>query len=205
MAQVTLNDINQYITMIRINFENAYKSQTAEEREMLLMSWYAILKNYPKEICDVAVLNAIKNAEFAPRIGAIVSEIDKMQSAFEKTEAELWNELERRLREVVDCVYSFKFTYIEPNGLSQGDNARLRVKAIFNELPPELREYVQNPSGLIQLSKLRDEQLNFEKGRFNKAMPVLRERAKTRAMLGDSDLSGVICGMGGRFLIESQT
>ena len=50
MAAVTPQDINKYITTIRINFENAYKTQTDEEREILIKSWYAILKDYPKEV-----------------------------------------------------------------------------------------------------------------------------------------------------------
>jgi hypothetical protein len=202
MAQLTINDVNQYITMIRINFENAYRAQTAEEREMLLASWYAILQNYPKEVCDAAVLNAIKNAEYAPRIGAVVKEIERMQAAYEKTDAELWGELKGCMREVAECAYRFRFTYVELNGLSQGDNARLKVKEIFNGLSPELKEYCRNPSGLIELAQLNDEQLNFEKGRFNKAMPVLKERAKTRAQIGTSDLCGIIHSMSNNFLLE---
>ena len=201
MTQLTINDVNKYVTMIRINFENAYKAQTAEEREMLLASWYAILKDYPKEVCDAAVLNAIKNAEFAPRIGSIVKEIEKMQKAYEKTEAELWAELQSCMREVASCAYKFRFNYIEANGLTQGDNARARVKEIFNGLSPELKEYCRTPNGLIELSQLTDEQLNYEKGRFNKTVPQLKERTKTRAQIGGS-LSGLIQGMGNFLLIE---
>ena len=202
MAHLTINDVNQYITMIRINFENAYRAQTDEEREMLLASWYAILQNYPKEVCDAAVLNAIKNAEYAPRIGSIVREIEKMQVAYEKTDAELWAELKGCMREVAECVYRFRFTYIEPNGLSQGDNARLRVKEIYNGLSPELKEYCRNEHGLIELAQLTDEQMSFEKGRFNKAMPVLKERAKTRAQIGGGSLFGLIHSMGNNHLLE---
>ena len=201
MTQLTIKDVNQYITMIRINFENAYKAHTDEEREMLLASWYAILKDYPKEICDKAVINAIKNAEFAPRIGSIVKEIEKMQVAFEKTEGELWAELTECLREVRECVYRFRFTFVEANGLSQGENARLRVKELFAGLSPELKEYSRNESGLIDLARLDTEQLGFEKGRFNKTMPQLKERAKTRGQLSDS-LTLLIQGVSNKFLLE---
>lgn len=201
MTQLTINDVNKYITMIRINFENAYKAQTAEEREMLLASWYAILKDYPKEVCDAAVLNAIKNAEYAPRIGSIVKEIEKMQKAYEKTEAELWAELQGCLREVANCAYKFRFNFIQANGLTEGDNARERVKEIFNGLSPELKEYCRTPNGLIEISQLTDEQLGYEKGRFNKTVPQLKERSKTRAQIGGS-LSGLIQGMGNFLMIE---
>lgn len=202
MTRLTINDVNQYITMIRINFENAYKAQTAEEREMLLASWYAILQSYPKEVCDAAVLNAIKNAEYAPRIGSIVKEIEKMQKAYEKSEAELWAELQGCLREVAACAYRFRFNFIEANGLTQGENAQMRVKEIFNSLSPELKEYCRNVNGLIELSQLDGEQRGYEKGRFNKMMPVLKDRAKTRAEIG-GNLSGLIQGLGNKFLLEN--
>lgn len=201
MTPVTIKDINQYITMIRINFENAYKAHTDEEREMLLASWYAILKEYPKEICDKAVIQAIKYAKFAPRIGDIVDQIEKMQVAFEKTEGELWAELSSILRDVDECVYRFRFTAIAKNGLTQGENARLKLKEIYNNLSPELKEYCGSERGLIEISKLDKEQLSYEKGRFIRVMPQLKARAKTRAQMGDN-LTMLIQGMSNRLLLE---
>lgn len=201
MTQLTIKDVNQYITMIRINFDNAYKAHTDEEREMLLASWYAILKEYPKEICDKAVIQAIKYAKFAPRIGDIVDQIEKMQVAFEKTEGELWAELTSVLRDVDECVYRFRFTAIQKNGLTQGENARLKLKEIYSNLSPELKEYCGSERGLIDISKLDKEQLSYEKGRFIRVMPQLKERAKTRAQLGDN-LTMLIQGMSNRLLLE---
>lgn len=201
MTQLTINDVNKYIAMIRINFDNAYRAHTDEEREMLLASWYAILREYPKEVCDKAVINAIKYAKFAPRIGDIVEQIEKMQVAYEKTEAELWAELQGCLREVRRCAYMFGFTYVEANGLTQGENARLRVKEVFSNLSPELKEYCRNESGLIELARLDSDQISYEKGRFNKTMPQLKERAKTRGQLNDS-LTLLIQGMSNKFLLE---
>lgn len=193
MEIISLKDVNKYITLIRINFENAYKTQNDEERQLLYRSWYEILKPYPKKVCDAAVLNAIKNAEFAPRIGTIVKEIEKMQSAYEKTESELWAELTAALREVEKNVYCFRFNFIEANGLSQGDNARQRVEDIFNGLSPELKEYCGNQRGLIDLAT--GDGIKYEKGRFMTQIPTLRQRAKTRRETGDA-IAGLIQGMG---------
>lgn len=198
--ELSIKDINQYITMIRINFENAYKAQTDEERQMLLASWYAILKDYPKEVVDKAVLNAIKNAEYAPRIGSIVKEIEKMQVAYEKTEGELWAELKGVLREVAECAYKFRFNYVERNGRTQGENARDRVREIYNGLSPELKEYLRTEHTLIEFAQMDNEQLGFEKHRFNKTVPQLKERTKTRAQIGGG-VAGLIQGMS-HYLIE---
>ena len=201
MTPLTMEDVNKYITMIRINFENAYKAHTDEERQMLLQSWYAILREYPKEVCDRAVINALKNAEFAPRIGAIVREIERMQVAYEKSESELWAELKGALRVAADCAYKFRFNFVEANGLTQGENAKIKLIGVFNNLSPELKEYCRNEHGLVELAQLSEEQLSYEKGRFNRMMPQLKERAKTRAQIG-GNLSGLLQGMGVKYLIE---
>ena len=186
MAQLTPQDINKYITTIRLNFENAYKTQTEDERLILIKSWFAILKDYPKEVCDNAVMQAIKYAKFAPRIGDIVEQIEKMKSVFERDECELWAELSGCLREVESNVYAFRFNAIDRNGLTQGENARIRVREIFNGLSPELKEYCRNTNGLIEIAEYTDEQLSYERGRFMRVMPQIRERAKMRQQMPES-------------------
>lgn len=194
MTKITIEDVNKYITMIRINFENAYKTQNIEEREMLLASWYAILQEYPKEICDKAVINAIKNAEFAPRIGNIVKEIENMQEAFEKTDHELWAELISKFREVRRFASRVNNNFVESNGLTQGENARQILEEIFDELAPELKDYCRNSRGLIELAQYTEEQLSFERGRFIKTMPQLRARKKMREQT-PVNLAGLIQGI----------
>lgn len=194
MKAITLEDVNKYITTIRINFENSYKTQTEEERLLLLKTWYAILKDYPKEVCDVAVINAIKNAEYAPRIGAIVKEIEKMQEALQKPEHELWSELMGVLREVTRNVYASRFTAVQPNGLTQGDNARNANRQIFENLSPELKAYCCNLQGLIEIAYMDDNELSYEKARFLKTLPQLRQREKVKQSLSYS-LTGLLEGM----------
>ena len=202
MAEVKLEDINKYITMIRINFENSYQAQTKEERQILYSSWYEILKSYPKEVCDRAVINALKHAKFAPRIGDIVEQIEKLREAYEVSETELWAEMTGVLREVEYCAYCFRFTAIQPNGKTQGDNARDRVKEIFNNLSPELQEYLRDTRGLINMAGSGEKELAFEKGRFMKQIPTIRERARTRQETSDS-LAGVLKELTVHFSIDS--
>lgn len=200
--ELSIKDIHQYITMIRINFENAYKTQTDEERKMLYGSWFAILKNYPKEICDKAVINAIARAEFAPRIGSIVKEIESMLEAYEKTDHELWAELTSVLREVSSCAYAFRYTYREENGLTQGENARNRVIEIFNGLSQELKAYCKNWQGLVEIARQPLDQLKFEQSRFTKVMPQLRERTKMRAQT--PGLETLLQGVNTQLLLDGQ-
>lgn len=201
MTLVTMDDCNRYITTIRINFENAYNTQTKEERAILLKTWYAILKEYPKEVCDMAVINALKHAKFAPRIGDITEQIEKLREAYEKSSEELWAELSGVLREVERCVYRFRFTAIQSNGATEGDNARQRVRNIFSGLSPELKEYLRDARGLIELSEYSDKDLSFEKGRFLRTLPTLRERARIRRETPEQ-LAGIIKGLTVHFAVD---
>lgn len=191
MTKITPTDIVKYISYIRINFENAYKTNTAEEQTILIKGWYNSLSKYPKEVVDVAVNKAVENSEFAPRLATIIKEIEKMQAAFEKSDGELWAELTGCLREVAKNVYAFRYNAIDYNGKTQGENARLRVKEIFDGLSPELKEYLRNPQGLIEIAEYTDDQLTYERGRFMRIMPEVKERAKTRQAMPES-LTGII-------------
>lgn len=191
MAKLTKKDILQYITTIRINFENAYKTQSQDEMVILVNSWYECLKDYPKEICDKATLLSLKHAKFAPRLGDIVEQIEKMQCAVEKTKEELWAELKESLSAVSYHIGFFGFDFVELNGLSQEQNARLKIKNIFTTLSPELRNYLRTDSALIELANYSPEQLSYEKGRFMRDIPLLRERSATIYEMGN-DINALV-------------
>lgn len=178
-AHLSKQDIVKYITMIRVNFENAYGGSN-EERTLLVETWYAILKPYPKEIVGEAVKRVLSHAEFVPRIGNIVNEIERMQQAFSKSDGELWVELNRVLYEAYRCFHSLNCTWVDDSGVSQGERAEKRLKEIFDGLPEEVREYVGSPRQLAAIAEMDDEALTYEKGRFLKAVPTIRSRVQIR-------------------------
>lgn len=197
MTQITPQDINKYIATIRINFENAYKTQNDEEREILIKSWYAILKDYPKEIVDKAVINAIKYAEFAPRIGSIVKEIEKMREAYEKSDSELWAELTDCIRDVkrYDFFRLHDSIYMDGVKVSPADE----IVKLYQNLSPELREFVGDISNLVSLA--RQESLEYEKGRFLKVVPTIKERTRTRSEMSEN-IAGLIQGLSAHLQID---
>ena len=194
--ELSKKDIAQYITMIRLNFENAYPTRDDDELTLLIGSWYSILKDYPKEVCNEAVMQTLKRAKFAPRIGDVVETIDKMQSAFQKTDTELWAELTSVLGKTRTAVYDIRY-------LNGCQNARERLKGIFDGLSQELKNYVRNTSGLIDIADYDDDQLSYEKGRFLRIMPSLREREKTRKELPES-VAKLVGGVADKLQIENK-
>jgi hypothetical protein len=201
--KLTKSEIVKVITAIKIQCPETlpYKSET--EFDLLVDMWYEILKEYPKEIVWEAVRNALKNTVYQKQnwIGAICQEIEDLQAAYEKSETELWAELQDCLREVSRCAYNLRFNHVERNGLTQGENARARLRDIFNDLSPELQEYCRNESGLVEIAQQTTEQISFEKGRFIKTMPQIKARARTRGQTS-GQLAGLIQGLSNKFLLE---
>lgn len=188
MAALTEQDVVKIITRIRINFENAYNLPKTE-MELLIDSWYSALKPYPKELVGEAAHRVLSHAEFVPRIGNIVNEIEKMQQAFAKSDGELWAELKGVLYEANRCFHSFHLTY-KPDGIrTQGEIAAARLQEIFDGLSDELRDFLGNMHQLAVISEYDAEQLSYERGRFLKLLPTFRSRVQMRKTLSQSALA----------------
>lgn len=174
MAKLKKTDIPQLIMLIRTNFENAYNFQSEEEGALLIGYWYESLKEYSREVVFKAFDNAIKTSDFAPKIKNILDEIDKLVNAGNKTDEELWAEL-------VDVLYE---TYDAGCDLMYGEEAYRRgterLNRIWAALSEEIKAYCVTISGLREIASMNSETRVYEKGRFLKAMPRIRETLKNR-------------------------
>ena len=172
MKKLTKRDIGIYLVKINLNFENVYNFGD-DEQSLLVESWYEALSEYPKEICDRAVNNALKYARFAPKLGDIVEGIEKLMNADSKSDEELWAELMNVTTKVYDISRYLKYEqYFK--------NATAKLRDIYDGLSGELKLYVVNISTLIEISELSRESLPYEKARFFKQMPVLRRHAEEK-------------------------
>lgn len=168
MTPVTQNDIFTYIYKIQLNFDNSYQTSSVNERTLLIASWYEILCDYPKEICDKAVTNALRKAKFAPRIGDIVEEIEKLLNADKKSDEQLWAEL----MDVCPKVYDIS-RYLPYE--QYFNNATKKLNEIYDGLSDDLKLFVVNLSTLIEISELTPDNLIYERARFFRQMPLLRK------------------------------
>lgn len=174
MQNLQREDIVKYLIKIQLNFENAYVTSNQLERELLVESWYEALCEYPKEICDAAVNNVLKRAKFAPRLGDITEEIEKLIAPETKSDEELWAELSAVLSKVYDI--SRYLTY------SQYVNwANAKLQEIYSGLSDELKLFVVNVSTLVDIAEMSGESLQFERARFFKQMPQLKKHAAQKA------------------------
>ena len=204
MTPLTVNDCNKYIAMIRIEYPHAFQIQARDEKEradlytMLCASWYRQLEQYPKELCDRAVMDALGNAREGryPRIGDVKYQAEKLLSAFEKNSEELWAELTVALNKVRRANYYGNTEWYDNGRLI---NPAEETKRIYDGLSAELQAYVGDLPEMVSLS--RQETLEYEKGRFLKTIPTIKERAKVRRETSEK-LAGIIQGLSGQVALD---
>ena len=177
---ITKNDVFAMIATVKVHYSFNYKNFTADDYATLTNSWYEDLKGYPKELVFEGFNRAKKVNKIAVTTADIIEQIDKMQEAFQPSAQEKWQKLKKTLDEVYSLATCFNYTYVQDNGLTQGQNARNKVCGIFDSLPPEVQRYCGNASGLIEIAKLEEEQLEFEKARFVKVIGEYKKQADLR-------------------------
>lgn len=169
--KITRKDIVAMVGMIKANYTHAYKDVTKNELAAMVEFWYSSLAKYEKEVVNVAFQMAVESCTFPPTLADICKNIKEIRTATEPTEADLWEELVRILPRVGRVAYFGTRQY--------WDNGRLvypadELQGIYDSLPPILKAYVGGVSELVSLAK--QETLEYEKGRFLKALPTLKTR-----------------------------
>lgn len=177
MAKLQKTDIPKLLMLIRVNFDNAYNFKSEEEATLLVDYWYNVLKDYSREVIYKAFDNAIRGSEFAPKLSNIIAEADKLVNADKKTDEELWAELCDVRWEAYNAMQYCNPTY---NDETRSIGQR-RLKAVWDNLSPEIKAYVVTKGALAEIGGMDGEPLQYEKARFLKAMPRIRETLKARS------------------------
>ncbi len=168
MTNLKKEDIPVLLTLIRVNYDNAYSYEDDNENKALFDFWYESLKNFDKNIVFQAVNNVIRNCEFTPRIANILQEVYVLLFPDSKTDDELWAELNSVLPRVYDL--SRYLTY--PQYVKWANE---KLEKVYSGLSEELKLFVVNRSTLVDIAEMSPESLQFERTRFFKQMPVLKK------------------------------
>ena len=167
------SDVAKYVGAILINFPNAFNANTDTDKYLLIETWYAALRKYPKEIVSHVVMDVIAHSEYAPKLGSVINCIERLQDIASDSAETLWAILIKAVRAADKLKYSFCDTFKDEKGLTGKDRAILALGNLWSELPEELKQYLGNKAELMRLT---DAELDYEKGRFFKALPAIKER-----------------------------
>lgn len=169
--QITRKDIVAMVGMIKANYTHAYKDVTKNELAAMVEFWYSSLAKYEKEVVNVAFQIAVESCTFPPTLADICKNIHYIKTATEPTETDLWEQLTRVLPQVGRVAYFGTRQYLDNGRMVQPAE---ELQKIYDGLPPILKAYVGGVSELVSLAK--QETLEYEKGRFLKALPTLKQR-----------------------------
>ena len=161
-------DIIKMLTVIESLYGGKSTSELKQHIQLQADIWLEILGRYDKDLAMKAFYDVCKTEKYRITPAHIVEQIEKIETAFGKSDQQLWAEFRKILKRANNCAYKLKFTAVEGNGKTQGENAQEELQQLYDGLPPELQRYCGNISGLKYLSELNDEELEFEKARFLK-------------------------------------
>ena len=156
--------------------------------ELLVNTWQSLLLEYTDEEVDRGLYKALKVCKYAPVPADIIEQIEGLRTLEKPSETELWVEFQKALKEVLYLSYRLDYNYIDDTGIPQGEQARRRIKAIWEGLPQELQIYLGDSSELLTAAKALNysEGMSYERNRFSKTYPILIKRVEANRQIEET-------------------
>ncbi len=152
--------------------------------QILVRTWTLLLKDYPDKAVDVAFFKCLQTCKMPPTPADVIEQLNSMVDALETTDEELWGIYMKALEKVYHQLHYIKYPLIDETP----DHAHKRIEDIYNGLPERLKYYIGSKGELMRMADYSDEDLKYEKNRFLKMMPTIKERAEAKkimALLGN--------------------
>ncbi len=147
-----------------------YYAKEATSIETLVKTWGLLLKDYPDQIVETAFLKCLQICKMPPTPADVIEQIKAIHTANEKTEEELWTLYTQALRDTSKYVYRIQYPLF-------GEDPRQKIEDLWHGLPGEVQRYLGSKSELMRISRsFTDEDLQYEKTRFLKVIPTMKER-----------------------------
>ena len=178
------NKITEIIAAIKTVYP--YYAKDADVA-VLVKTWAVLLKDFPDKAVDVAFYKCLQTCKMPPTPADVIEQLKAIQEASGQTDEELWAEFTKALRNTDRQIAYIQF----PLFGETSEDARNRIQAIWDELPERLKQYVGSKGELMRMAKtFSDEELKFEKTRFLKTIPQIKDREESQSLLLLLDGSG---------------
>lgn len=147
--------------------------------------WERVLQNYNDEEVGGAFYLCLQSCKVPPTPADIIERINGARKALEPSNEQLWSVYYDALIRTLDLMAQFSYTFVESDGISQGQKARNKVDKLYEGLPTKVKEYLGSKGELMRIARsLNTQDASFEKARFLKAMPSVDKRQETNNLLG---------------------
>ena len=152
--------------------------------ELLINTWYTLLHNYTDEEVKIGMFLSLRVCKYAPTPADVIEQIENQKQIEKPSEQELWALYRQALKETNYYTYRLNYNYIDSSGISQGEQARSAIEAIWEGLPQELKIYLGNKSELVRNAReLNEADISYEKNRFSKTFPILQKRIEDKKLM----------------------
>lgn len=192
------NTITEIIAAIKTIYPYYAKDGNVQT---LVKTWGALLQPFSDEEAMTALYMCLQTCKMPPTPADLIERLGDMRESLEPSDEELWNEFSVALRKARRHIYAFNFTYVEPNGKTQGQNARIAFSELWESLPEKLRMYLGGEGEFMRLAQSGDDdELKFERNRFMKTMPTIRKRhevARMQLAISAGNEGGSVLRIGG--------
>ena len=168
---------NKIIEMIgAIKAVYPYYSKDGDAK-VLVQTWEALLKPYEDSDIVQGFYNALQVCKMPPTPADVIEKIKEVRRASEPSGEELWATYRQALEKTLRLMGEFGYTFVEEDGLTQGDKARNKVEELWRGLPWQIKAYLSSKSEMMAMARRLDrEEITFEQNRFLKALPTLEKR-----------------------------
>lgn len=151
--------------------------------ETLVNTWNLLLRDYSDNAVDLALLECLKICKTPPTPADVIEQLNDFEQAGKISDEELWSCFIKTLHQTERLMSCFDYTFVEDNGLTQGQNARNKATQVWEQLPDELKSYLGSKSELLRMARnYTENDLHFEKSRFLKSMPAIRKRQEYKSL-----------------------
>ena len=147
--------------------------------------WERVLQNYNDEEVSAAFYSCLQSCKVPPTPADIIERINGARKALEPSNEQLWGVYYDALIRTLDLMAQFSYTFVERDGISQGQKARNNVDKLYEGLPEKIKEYLGGKGELMRIARsISTQDASFEKARFLKAMPSVEKSQEARNILG---------------------
>lgn len=193
----TTDKIIEMIGAIKTIYPYYSKDISMEQMATLVKTWETLLKNYPDDITEVGFYKCLQTCKTPPTPADVIEQINAIVEVYEPSDEELWLTYSDTLRKTCREMQRFCETFIDETGISLGDQARMRVERMWNDLPDKVKGYLGSKGELMRNAQewnVNADYCTFEKQRFMKAMPIMKKRQEYSGLMLD--------GGNNRFLLK---
>lgn len=181
------NGVVRLVTAMKVNYRYTFRDMTKEEMTLMVETWYDMLSPYTDEEVQGAFRVALCKCKMPPTLADIIGILTRQEELKAPTDAEYWTELMNALEEIKEPVYDEEFYQELPFYVKH----KAETEKVYATLSEPVKRIVDF-STFLDYARESAEELRYERARFLKAIPDVRETLREKKIIAGNNplLSG---------------